>query len=105
MEKGITARVERRTWYVDGKYLGDASPWIAVAPSVIGDETTGNFYGEWVGTRFYDGHKAIAEHIAREIENRRMLRRNHPDDPDGERHCYPCRLADWGEYRIITIAG
>ncbi|MCA8197281.1 hypothetical protein [Burkholderia vietnamiensis] len=100
----ITARVERRSWYVDGKYLGNASPWIEVDPAVIGAETTGNFYGEWQGTRFHDGHKAIAEHIAREIENRAMLRRNHPEDPPGERWCHPCRLGDWGEYVIITNA-
>jgi hypothetical protein len=104
METNITARIERRTWYVDGKYLGDASPWIEVAPSVIGDDTTGHCYGEWQGTKFHDGHQAIAQHVAREIENRAMLRRNHPDDPVGERFCHPCRLGDWGEYRIITIA-
>ncbi|KVV25105.1 hypothetical protein WK78_03175 [Burkholderia cepacia] len=103
MEK-ITARIERRSWYVDGKYLGNTSPWIEVDPSTIGDETTGNFYGEWPGTRFHDGHKSIAEHIEREIENRAMLRRNHPDDPIGERPCYPCPLGDWGEYRVVTIA-
>lgn len=104
MNGTITARIERRSWYVDGKYLGDASPWIAVAPCVIGDETTGDFYGEWQGTRFHDGHKAIAEHVARAIESRAMLRRNHPNDPSGERPDYPCRLGDWGEYRVITIA-
>lgn len=104
MEAKIIARIERRSWYVDGTYLGNASPWIEVDPSVIGKETTGHFYGEWAGTRFYDGHKAIAEHIAREIERRAMLRRNHPTDPDGERLCPPCSLGDWGEYRILTIA-
>lgn len=99
----ITARVERRSWYVDGKYLGDKAEFVADSGQTA-KELTGNFYGEWEGTRHFDGEAILSADLAREIENRRMLIMNGPDAPLGECFCYPCKLGDWGEYRIVTNA-
>lgn len=99
----ITARVERRTWYVKGQYLG-ANAAFYPDNGETAKELTGDFYGEWVGTRHFDGEQIVANEIARAIEHRRLLLTNHPDSQLGEQPCYPCRLGDWGEYRIVTTA-
>jgi hypothetical protein len=103
MTTNITARIERRTWYVDGKYLGDSSPFVADSGETAAN-LTGDFYGEWQGTRRFDGEQILREQMDREIENRRQLLANRPGSTLGESPCYPCRLSDFGEYRIITNA-
>lgn len=99
----ITARIERRTWYVNGQLLGDKSPFIPDAGETA-RELTGDFYGEWQGTRHYDGAAIVQAQMDREIENRRLLLRNHPDSRLGDAFGYPIKLSDWGEYRIVTTA-
>lgn len=99
----ITARIERRTWYVDGNYLGDKAQFNADTGETA-KELTGDFYGEWQGTRHFDGEEILNAHIAREIENRRMYLTNWPGARLGEMACHPCKLGDWGEYRIVTSA-
>lgn len=103
MDLIITARIERRTWVVDGKYLGDKAPFVADAGETAKD-LTGDFYGEWQGTRHFDGEEILNAHIAREIENRRLYLKNWPGSQLGEAACYPCALGDWGEYRVLTNA-
>jgi hypothetical protein len=80
----ITARIEMRTWYVKGKYVGDKAEWVTVEP-------TANIYVMLLPT------------AEREIENRRLMIEN-ANGGMGERHCHPCELGDWGQYRIVTIA-
>lgn len=99
----ITARIERRTWYVNGKYLGDHASFVPDAGETA-RELTGDFYGEWQGTRHYDGDAILAADLARAVENRRMLLANHPGSMLGDACEHPCKLGDWGEYRIITTA-
>lgn len=99
----ITARIERRTWYVEGKYLGDKAEFVADA-GLTAKQLTGDFYGEWKGTRHFDGEATLAADMAREIENRRLMLKNWPDAQLGDCFCYPCKLGDWGEYRIVTNA-
>lgn len=99
----ITARIERRTWYVDGKYLGDKAQFNADTGETA-KELTGDFYGEWQGTRHFDGEEILNAHIAREIESRRLYVTNWPGARLGEMACQPCKLGDWGEYRIVTSA-
>lgn len=103
MSLQITARIERRTWYVDGKYLGDKSPFIADAGETA-RELTGDFYGEWKGARHFDGAAIVQADMERAIEDRRMQLENHPGAMLGDAFGYPIRLGDWGEYRIITTA-
>ena len=67
-------------------------------------ELTGDFYGEWQGTRHFDGEEILNAHIAREIEIRRLYFTNWPGARLGEMACQPCKLGDWGEYRIVTSA-
>lgn len=99
----ITACIERRTWFVDGKYLGDTAQFNADTGETA-KELTGDFYGEWQGTRHFDGEEILNAHIAREIENRRLYLTNWPGARLGEMACQPCKLGDWGEYRIVTSA-
>ncbi|KZN20510.1 MULTISPECIES: hypothetical protein [Pseudomonas] len=99
----ITARIERRNWYVNGQYLGDKSQFIPDAGETA-RELTGDFYGEWQGTRHYDGAAIVQENMDRAIEDRRLLLKNHPDSPLGDAFGYPIKLSDWGEYRIVTTA-
>ncbi len=99
----ITARIERRTWYVDGKYLGDKAQFNTDTGETA-KELTGDFYGEWQGTRHFDGEEILNAHIAREIENRRLYFTNWSDARLCEMACQPCKLGDWGEYRIVTSA-
>lgn len=99
----ITARIERRTWYVDGKYVGDKAQFHADTGETE-KELTGDFYGEWQGARHFDGSAIIKAHLEREIENRRLYLTNWPSAQLGEMPCYPCKLGDWGEYRIVTNA-
>lgn len=99
----ITARIERRSWYKNGKYLGNKAEFELDTGSTA-KELTGDFYGEWEGTRHFDGVAILAEHVAREIENRRLYLQNWPDAQLGEMFGYPCKLGDWGEYRIVTTA-
>lgn len=99
----ITARIERRTWYVDGKYVGHSADFLADTGETA-RELTGDFYGEWQGTRHFDGAAIIQREMAREIDDHQLLLKNHSDLWLGERFCYPCRLGDWGEYRVVTTA-
>jgi hypothetical protein len=99
----ITAQIERRTWYVNGKYLGDTSPFVLDAGETA-RELTGDFYGEWQGTRHFDGAAIVQAHMSRAIEDRRLLLANHPDAALGDAFEYPTKLGDWGEYRITTTA-
>lgn len=99
----ITARIERRTWYVDGKYLGDKAAFVEDSGETAKD-LTGDFYGEWQGTRHFDGEAILNATINREVENRRLHLTNCPGAQLGEMLCYPCKLGDWGEYRIVTNA-
>lgn len=99
----ITAHIERRTWYVDGKYLGYKSPFLLDEGQTAKD-LTGHFYGDWEGTRYRDGAAIIQADLEREIGYRAMVLKNHPDSPLGEQHCHPIRLDDWGEYRVVTNA-
>lgn len=99
----ITARIERRTWYVDGKYLGDKAQFVADSGETA-KELTGDFYGDWEGTRHFDGAAILAADKAREIEKRDQYLKNWPAAQLGESFCHPCKLGDWGEYRIVTNA-
>ncbi|MGO4801118.1 hypothetical protein ACEN2T_17710 [Pseudomonas sp. W22_MBD1_FP4] len=103
MKTVITARVERRTWYVDGKYLGDASLFVADAGETA-QELTGDFYGEWPGTRHFDGAAIVQAAQEQAIERRHLMLANHPEGMLGDAYDFPCKLGDWGEYRIITTA-
>jgi hypothetical protein len=96
----VTARIERRTWFVNGKYLGDKSPWIADNGETAKD-LTGDFYGEWQGTKHFDGESILKSAMEREIEYRKMYI-NRGICTVGDMYCHPCKLQDWGEYRIIT---
>jgi hypothetical protein len=98
----ITARIEQREWFINGKYVGASAPWREADIQALEAEMTGNFHGEWQGTRHFDGKQILANDIARSIENRRLTHKNHPDWPTGEHPEYPIRRSDWGEYRIIT---
>lgn len=55
----ITARIERRSWYVDGKYLGNKAEFVADSGETA-KELTGDFYGEWVGARHIDGEAILS---------------------------------------------
>lgn len=99
----ITARVERRTWYVNGKYLGNQSSFAPDAGETA-RELTGDFYGEWQGTRHFDGVTIVQNDMEQAIKNRLMLLSNHPDSPLGDNVGHPIKLGDWGEYRIVTTA-
>lgn len=99
----IEARIERRTWYMNGKYLGNTSPFVPDAGETA-RELTGDFYGEWQGTRHFDGAVIVQADMDRAIEDRRMLLVNYPDAILGDACGYPIKLGDWGEYRIITTA-
>lgn len=96
--KIILTRIEWRSWYVDGKYLGNQSPWVPADREALEAERTGNFYGEYNGTRFYNGKKELAEHEQRCIEfhacdaYKAMPEFVHTPVPRG----------DWGEYRFVT---
>ncbi|SED36011.1 hypothetical protein SAMN05216178_6934 [Pseudomonas saponiphila] len=103
MSLQITARIERRTWYVNGQYRGDKSQFILDAGETA-RELTGDFYGEWQGTRHFDGAAIVQADMDRAIEDRRMLLENHPDSLLGDASGYPIKLGDWGEYRIVTTA-
>lgn len=103
MKTEITARVERRTWYVDGTYLGEASPFVADVGETA-QQLTGDFYGEWSGTRYSDGAVIVQAAQERAIESRRLLLASHPEARLGDAYDFPCKLGDWGEYRIITTA-
>lgn len=103
MNLQITARIERRTWYVNGQYLGDKSPFIPDSGETA-RELTGDFYGEWQGTRHFDGSAIMKANLDRAIEDRRMLLENHPKSLLGDAFGYPIKLGDCGEYRIVTIA-
>lgn len=103
MSLKITARIERRTWYVNGTYLGDSSLFVPDAGETA-RELTGDFYGEWQGTRHFDGAAIVQADMDRAIEDRRMLLENHPGGMLGDAFGYPIKLGDWGEYRIITTA-
>lgn len=103
MKLQITAYIESRTWYVDGKYLGEKAQFHADAGETA-KLLTGDFYGEWQGTRHIDGKTVIEDNLALEIENRRLLHMNHPETKLCEMPCYPCKLGDWGEYRVVTNA-
>jgi hypothetical protein len=99
----ITARVERRTWYVNGKYLGSTAKFEPDSGKTA-KELTGDFYGEWQGTRHFDGESILKADMERAIENRRLLLMNHPGSLMGEVIGSPIRLGDWGEYRIVSNA-
>mgnify|MGYP003385704616 CR=1 FL=1 len=99
----ITARIERRSFYADGKYLGSQSPFTADNGETARD-LTGNFFGEWEGSRYFDGSAIVAADIERAINDRRLLLQNHPGAALGEVHNHPIKLGDWGEYRVITSA-
>ncbi len=99
----ITARIQRRTWYVDGKYLGDKAEFVEDSGETAKD-LTGDFYGEWEGTRHFDGEAILAADMAREIEKRQLWLKNVPGAQLGESCCYPCKLGDWGEFRVVTNA-
>lgn len=103
MSLQITARIERRTWYVDGKYLGDKAEFVADSGQTA-KNLTGDFYGEWEGKRHFDGEAILAVDMAREIEAREMSLKNCPEAQLGERYCHPRKLGDWGEFRIVTNA-
>lgn len=103
MAMQITARVERRAWYVDGKYVGEKAQFHTDAGETA-KELTGDFYGEWQGLRHFNGEAILNGDIAREIENRRLYLTNWPGAQLGEMPCYPCKLSNWGEYRIVTDA-
>lgn len=97
---GVSARIERRYWYVDGKYLGNASQFVPVDPFALAAELTGDFYGEWNGARHVDGREVLRGDVERAIDYRLAVfeRVVH----HGEQLGHPIRLGDWGEYRIVT---
>ena len=103
MALNFTARIERRTWYVEGKYLGNSAQFHPDFGETA-MELTGDFYGEWHGIRHFEGEAIVKAHMEREIENRRLLYKNHSASQPGEMHCHPCKLGNWGEYRIVTNA-
>lgn len=97
---GVTARLERRTWYVDGKYLGTASPFLPVSAEELAAELTGDFYGEWQGLRHVDGEAVVRADLERAIDYRFAVcgRVAH----HGEMTHHPVRMDVWGEYRVVT---
>lgn len=99
-QSGVTVRLERRTWYVDGKYLGEASPFLPVGVDELAAELTGDFYGEWQGRRHVDGEAVLRADLERAIDYRIAVcgRVAH----HGAMTHYPVRLSDYGEYRVVT---
>lgn len=102
-EFDISARIERRTWYVAGKYLGNKSPWMPDNGETA-EELTGHHYGGYEGTRYTDGHAVVKNLQERLISERLMLLHNHPDSPLGDAYSSPVKLQDYGEFRVITTA-
>ena len=96
----VTARIEYRTWFEDGVYLGDDANFIP-DNGYVARCLTGDFYGEWQGTRHFDGDKIISDEIELEVRNRAMLMKT-MYARTGDVYCYPVKLSDYGEYRIIT---
>lgn len=94
----ILTRIEWRTWYVDGKYLGNKSPWMPADRAALAKERTGNFYGEYSGTRFHDGEKELVDHEKRCIE---LHSCNAYKEKAVMVHT-PIPRGDWGEYRFVT---
>lgn len=93
-------RIETRTWFEDGKYAGNKAQWQTVDRTIIEQEKTGDFYGDWQGTRHFDGASIVAADIARAIGT-------HASPVWGCRsgevtHCAMPR-GDWGEWRIVTV--
>lgn len=103
-------RIEYRTWYADGRYLGDRAPWVEDTDNHVARALTGDFYGEWSGTRHFDGFAIMAADIERAKENRRTGASNYSPNSDSgkwyrEGECIDSRrcLGDWGECRIVTF--
>lgn len=91
-------RIEARAWYEHGKYMGDKATWWPVDRSAIEQELTGDFFGEWVGRKHFDGKAILQAHIDRCIEHHGAAYLN--DCPEVTHHAVP--RGDWGEYRIVT---
>ncbi|ABD72161.1 hypothetical protein Rfer_4475 (plasmid) [Rhodoferax ferrireducens T118] len=100
--KGFTYRIEMRTWYVNGRYLGQASEFSLCDTAYLVELTTGHFYGDWNGTRFRDGAQSLARNLESAVELHDALRRNAGRPPDLPMTHHPIRLDNWGEYRITT---
>jgi len=100
---GVRYRVESRTWYVGGKYLGQAAPFLLCEVADVVRSTTGHYYGEYQGTRFVDGALGLRNTVDRETAMQARLIHNAGYDPAREFHGFPYPLADWGEMRIVTL--
>ena len=100
---GVRYRVESRTWFVGGKYLGRDAPFLLCEVADVVRSTTGHYYGEWQGTRFVDGADGLRNTVDRETAMQERLIRNAGYDPAREFHGFPYPLADWGEMRIVTF--
>lgn len=95
------ARIEARTWYESGKYLGSAAPWRIADRAALEAEMTGDFFGDWAGTRRRDGAAIVAREITRALEAHAS-----PlwDNRMGEVTHSPLPRGDSGEWRIVTEA-
>ncbi len=98
----ITAYIERRTWYQNGKYLGRSSPCFWNTGETA-KELTGHVYGEWQDMRDCDGAAVIRSDLQRAIEDRTLLLENHPDSALGEQHCCLIQLGGWGQEQFATL--
>lgn len=99
----IGYRVEIRTWYKDGKYAGAAAPFELCDTERLATLLTGDRYGEWQGTRHFDGAEIIRNAVESEVNSRIMLISNAGSPETGEITPHPIKLDDWGEYRVVTL--
>lgn len=99
---GIGYRVEMRTWFSNGKYEGPSAKFVPCDTEMLAADLTGNFYGEWQGTRHHDGAEILRNVIHQATNNRSMLIFGGMSPATGDISDYPIRLETWGEMRVVT---
>lgn len=90
---GIGYRIEIRTWFVGGKYLGRQSPFVLCDTVDLAERLTGDFAGVEI----------IRNAVDAETSRREAMVSNGNSPATGEITPYPIKLDDWGEYRVVTL--
>lgn len=93
----FTASVEIRTWFKGGKYQGKDVTWEKLGPDTLTPEA-------------FKAAAPVISSVARQhIQSREeAMAFRTPESHDWEYYsnanlaCYPVRLDDWGEFRVIT---
>lgn len=100
---GIQYKIEQRTWFSGGKYLGRSAKFSAANTDVLSMHLSGPAFGDEDGVPSALGSKILVAQVGLATKNRRRQNLKGTISVTMDSRSLPFKVGIWGEYRIVTL--